>query len=419
MANRIFYGSLGLLLSVPYKNAAINNYFLSGVQSVGIDSELPLVSIPSIGKTQIDLKSLPPTNSINIERILSNRDVFWSELTSDFLFSTNRNSLNYQNTYFLRPEIFGSAVNAWISSQEASVRDKNIPEYDIKIIGTDETSLLDEMSGNSGVAQNIISLPRCLLTQLSYNLDINGSFSESISLTNKKREKIDSNNFDFDTIAGLDNPITNPVLLRRKNVYNNLSVYPSTIERLIRFNDFFNNIEIFGIKNINIELSIDYSDALNTGSINQNEKVNWGKTIGLPISITCSFTITARKLPQVNIDETNSDIAQESILLENDDILILEDDSYVSAQSDTEYERICIVAGVEDGDGGFKFFIWNLGNKNKITSFNQTGGSTDGSIVEYQISYRNDNNDFLTYTQVQASDSVLNPPLFEQTSEKY
>jgi len=278
---------------------------------------------------------------------------------------------------------------------------------------------LDEMSGNSGVAQNIISLPRCLLTQLSYNLDINGNFSESISLTNKKREKIDSNNFDFDTIAGLDNPITNPVLLRRKNVYNNLSVYPSTIERLIRFNDFFNNIEIFGIKNINIELSIDYSDALNTGSINQNEKVNWGKTIGLPISITCSFTITARKLPQVNIDETNSDIAQESILLENDDILILEDDSYVSAQSDTEYERICIVAGVEDGDGGFKFFIWNLGNKNKITSFNQTGGSTDGSIVEYQISYRNDNNDFLTYTQVQASDSVLNPPLFEQTSEKY
>ena len=50
MANRIFYASLGLLLDVPFKNTNITNYFLSGVQSVGIDTEMPTVSFPSIGK---------------------------------------------------------------------------------------------------------------------------------------------------------------------------------------------------------------------------------------------------------------------------------------------------------------------------------------------------------------------------------
>jgi len=419
MANRIFYASLGLLLDVPFKNTNITNYFLSGVQSVGIDTEMPTVSFPSVGKTQVGLKNLPPTNSINIERILSNKDVFWMELSSDYLFSTNRSGLNYSNTYFLKPEIFGTVFNGWISGDESTVRSKNLPEYNLKLIGSNESSLLDDMSGNSGVAQNIISLPNCLLTNISYNLDISGNFLETISLTNQKREKLNSNSFAFDTITGLDNPIDNPILLKRHHVYNNLSVYPASIERLVKFNDFFNGLEIFGIKNIQISLSLEYLDVLNTGNINQNEKVNWNKSVAMPIGIQCTFTITARKLPQVNIDEINSDIGQESILLEDNDILLLEDNSYVSSQSDSEYEQICIVVGVPTGDGNLKFFIWNLGNKNKMTGFNQTGGNTDGSIVEYEVTYQNSNNDFLTYTQIQASDSSLNPPLFEQTSEKY
>lgn len=397
MANRIFFGSLALILNSVTKNNVITDYFLSGVQSVGINSSIETVNIVNVGKTQnYDTLRISPSNEISIERYLSNRDIFWLELSSNYLYSTSRNSFNYGNTFFLKPEIFGLKLSGWESADANVVKSKNIPEYSFTMLATDETSLLDEMTGNSGVAQDIVSLPNCLLTSLSYQLSTEGIFSETISLFNQTRKKLASNNFELDTITGLDNPVTAPVLLKRGQVYNNLSVFPSSITALTDFNNFFNGQEIFGIKDIQIQLSLEYLDSFETGNRQQGEKVNWHKSIALPITVECSFTISARKLPQVDIDPINS-----AFLNTNDN------------------QRICIVAGIPVGDGNIKFFIWNLGSKNKITSFNQTGGSTDGSIVEYEITYRNNNNDFLTYTQIQASDLSLNPPLFEQASEKY
>jgi len=397
MANRIFFGSLALILNSITKNSAITNYFLSGVQSVGINSSIDTINIQNIGKTQnYDMLRIPPSNEINIERYLSNKDIFWSELSSNYLYSTDRNILNYGNTFFLKPEIFGLKLSGWELADANTVKAKNIPEYNFTLLATDETDLLNGLVGNSGTAQDVISLPNCLLTSLSYELSTEGIFSETISLSNKTRQKIASNNFQLDTITGLDNPITTPKLLKRGQVYNNLSVFPSSITALTDFNNFYNGQEIFGIRNIQIELSLEYLESSIIGDIQQGEKVNWHKSVALPIQVTCSFTITARRLPQVNIDPVNS--------------------AFLNSNNN---QRICIVAGIPTGDGNIKFFIWNLGNKNKLTSFNQTGGNADGSIVEYEVSYSNANNDFLTYTQIQASDSSLNPSLFEQASEKY
>jgi hypothetical protein len=395
MANRIFYGSLAVFLNSISKNSSITNYFLSGVQSIGIDTGMEMANISNVGKTQLyDSLRLPPNNEITIERVLSNKDIFWAELGSNFLCNTARNSLTYANTFFLKPEIFGSSINGWDVGQANNVKAKNIPEYDLTLVATDETSLLGEVSGNSGTAQDIISMPKCLLTNLSYNLDVSGFFTENISLSNKIKTKQASNSFNLDSLT-IDNPINDPIILKRGSVYNHFCVLPESIKALTDFNNFFNGQEIFGIKNIKIDLSLEYMDYLTTGQIQQGDKVNWHKTLALPVGVTCSFTISARRLPQVDIDPVNSDFIT------------------------NHNERICIVAGIPLPSGQTKFFIWNLGNKNKMISFNQTGGSADGSIVEYEISYQNNNNDFLTYTQIQASNASLNPALFAQTSESY
>jgi hypothetical protein len=100
MNNRFFYASLGLLLDVD-KNPGITNHFLSGVQSVGVNTNFQTVDNFSVGKTQPHSQYYyDNVNEINIERILSDEDVFWLELASDFLMNENRSNLNYQNTYF-------------------------------------------------------------------------------------------------------------------------------------------------------------------------------------------------------------------------------------------------------------------------------------------------------------------------------
>lgn len=389
MNNRIFFGSQGVLLDVAGKNDLITNYFLSGVQSIGVNSSEEVSTARSVGKSQrFDDLYLEPSNEITLERLLSNEDNFWLELGSDFLYSEPRENLTYSNTYLLKPEIFGLGVNAWTTGSKTAVRAKNIPEYNLSLITTGES---DTVLGASGLSQGVIYFPSCLVNSINYNIANEGFFTESVSLTNKIRDRLTSTNFQID-----NTPVVNPTLLKRQHVYNNLSIYPYTVRQLTDFNKFFNGQEVFSINSISIDLSLSYAVQKNIGKWQQGDQTNWFTSLTLPVEVNCTFNITAK----------NAEVF---------DILNITDNFKESTDSN---QTICIVVGVPY-NGQYKFFIWNLGSRNRLISFNRTGGGTDGGLVEYEVSYRNTNNDFVTYTQEQASDSTLSPGLFSQSTESF
>ena len=392
MNNRIFFASQGLLLDVTGKNNSITNYFLSGVQSVGINTTQEISTNKNIGKSQrFNDIYLEPSNEITLERLISNKDVFWLELGSNFLYSESRSNLDYTNTYLLKPEVFGTSINAWTTANKTTVRAKNLPEYNLTLITTNESDTVLGSAGATGPFQGAIYFPSCLTNSISYNLPSQGFFTESVSLTNKIRDRLSNTTYQID-----NTPVTNPILLKRQHIYNNLCVYPYTVRQLTDFNKLVNGQEVFSINSIDIELNLSYVTQKNIGKWQQGDQTNWFTSLSVPVEVNCTFNITAK----------NTEIF---------DVLNIIENFKESTDSD---QTISIIAGAPYNNQ-YKFFIWNLGSKNRLISFNKTGGGTDGGLVEYAVTYRNTNNDFVTYTQEQASDSSLSPSLFSQSTESF
>lgn len=396
MTNRIYYGSQALLLKSCTKDAGMTNYFIPGVQAVGIDGDAQQIVHSSNGRIQEHtVQYIPSEHDITIERVLGAEDVFWTELSSNFLRNQNRSNFTYLNSGIVNKNIFGTHFSAWQPSDEAAIKAANIPEYRFWLmLDPNENGIIESMTGNSGTVQDVIDVNYCLLSNLSYNMDVNGFFTETIGLVGKSKKRISNTSFTLDNISGLTNPVRYNSLLKRQHVYNNLSVYPNTIQTIIDFNQYFNGQEVFGLQNIRTELSLNY-ERYPFGSAQLASQSNWHTFLSLPLQVNCTFTITARRMPNLNMDEILSVLLEEA----------------------NTYQRIAIVAGISHNNN-IKFFIWNLGSKNRLSSISQSGGDTSGSLVNYDITFTN-TNDFMTYTQVQSNDTALNPPLIEQTTEKY
>lgn len=403
--NRVFYACQAVLLDIPKNAANISNHFIPGVQSVGVNSSENTITISDIGKSQ-GFKNLygKPSNEITIERVLADIDKFWLEKSSANLWnSTNFTGDPYKKSFLLKPENFGMSIPGFSTGQKSAIQQYIIPEYNLKLVYSPESSSVIGNTGLSGTALDIISFPYCLMNSLSYSISVDGFFTESISFGNKVKKKEASNSYTFDTrggdvLQGATGPSSFVTAMRRRHIDNALSVYPSTVVSLTDFNDFYNNQEIFGIKNIEINLNLTYDTGIDTGqwrganSSNHDELNMYTNLTGT--EVTCSFTIATKRSQQFSINNVDNNFSD---------------------------ERICIVAKVKDPADSTKtkFFIWNLGNKNRLTAINQTGGDASGGIVEYTVEYTNTNNDFVTYTQSQVGDSVLSPSLFQQTSEYF
>lgn len=393
MNNRIFYACQAVLLEVPKNPSLPSNHFIPGVQSVGINGSQDVISIFDMGRSQ-GFANLyqQPTNEITIERILSNIDDFWLQKS----FSVGATSFtNYSDSFLLKKANFGACIPGWTGSKSA-IQSDILPEYNLKLIYQEDSKSVIGTSGLSGTALDIVSFPYCLMNSLSYNISTDGFITESISLTNKIRKKEASDSFTFDTRGG-DSSIgssgsTFVNALRRKNISNNLSVYPYVVQQLTDFNDLKDGQEIFGITGIEINLNLTYQQAQDIGKwrgATSPEETNMFTSL-TDVEVTCSFTINTRRSQQFDINNIHNNFG---------------------ANND---QRICIVAKTQypTNPPSDKYFIWNLGNANKLVSFSQTGGDTSGGIVEYTVEYKNTNNDFVTYTSPSST-------LFEQTTEKY
>lgn len=384
----------------------IVDHFIPGVQSVGLDNSTPVFEIKDIGKSQTfqDLYSRPE-HRITIERVLSNLDKLWLEKSSEKLWERgtagNREYWSvmgqadpYKNSFLLKPQNFGLSINGFDNGQKSTTQQYILPEYTIRLIYASENSSVIGSSGLSGNALDVVELPYCLLRSLTYSFGTDGPFTETIELSGKVLDRKSTTSYNFDTRGGDENATGSTFVrtLKRDSFDKSLSVLPSTINSLTSFNQFKDGQEILGITGIEISVSFDYQNFMDNGvwrgsDPGKYEQLNMFSTLQLPVQISCRFTVTARRSQQIDIKQSDVNFTN---------------------------EQICIVSKIKNyEDDRWRFFIFNLGDKNRLASISETGGDTSGSIVEYTVEYINNKNDFVSYTQLQpnADPLVLNPPI--------
>jgi hypothetical protein len=191
---------------------------------------------------------------------------------------------------------------------------------------------------------------------------------------------------------------------------NEKSLLPLEVEKLFLWKDedgnadsaFGNSDQIRGIQNISIEISIDYTSLSDVGIWRGSEdgkeyEQNRWKIVNVPVSVNCSFTGVTRQYLRYQDSLPNEGLIEEA----DENKIRNVDNIYTKARgkrvptnesdSHTANRKIRLVAfGITD-----ELFVWDLGEKNYVTSIEYSGGDTGGGNVEATINYSNQHSDFV------------------------
>ena len=206
------------------------------------------------------------------------------------------------------------------------------------------------------------------------------------------------------------------------------------------------SLKIFGINNINLSLSIDYSQIPDIGFWRGSEKdkeyeQNLFSYMNLPLQVSCSFTGVARRALEYGdfVFNGSPHSSDNATFLRNTDVpfgasgvmdpstgLSFGGGPYIDGLDPSHpnpprfgspkppsdvYNRtdrpIRLVFTTFDVTANAnKFHIIDLGNNNYITSIGTTGGDTTGGNVETTITYQNDHSDMVLVRDTQVRDLI-------------
>jgi hypothetical protein len=328
-SNRIFYGCTAINLWSPDNKISSINGFLEGVQSLGLDSSFENSSIIDYGRPNpIQRLNQKPIFNITLERLISK-----------------------QAPLFLKTDI----------DLISGIFDSSCPEHDLLIIyGPDSEAFVRADETN-----DLMLFQNMVLKTLSYSISIqNPSLRESISLSGRIQKK------EASIIMGLvepqyagsteDNP-QNGMIARmdyRSHKISEGSILPLTVEEWVDYTEGMSTEKQFiGLTSIDISCNINHKELVDIGKwrgANPSEVNRYNLPL-LPIDITCSFKFNAKRSIRKDLTVTDDNFSD---------------------------EEIKIIVGP---------FAFNLGEKNKLVSINKSGGSTNGEIIEYELSYSNTN----------------------------
>lgn len=370
MADRIFYACQAVFFSCP--KTGVTDNFLNGVQSISVRNTLDNIPINDNGRAQSISLYTEPQNEITIERVFSNLDGI---LTNNYL-----TPANYSQGHILNPSNLGVACTGNPST--------DLSEYSIKLAYSDPLSETAQ-----GTALDIVTYYKALLTSLSYEFSVGSVFKESITFSNKITNKEVSNAIPVTSLPIYlgGTKTTNLEVLRRSNFDLVNSVLPTSVNTIAKLGDFKSGQEIYGITSIKVDLSIDYERMKDTGKWRGSDvqsQVNLWTTVKLPLSISCSFTVTGRREYANSILNSDKNFLPQRIVL--------------------------VIKTMDPVTRAAKYKVVDLGTKNYLNSLEKSGGSTSGDNLEFTLQYKNTNNDFSTYDR---SDTNINSLM--QTTEIY
>ena len=314
--SRIFYACQAVLTTkrnAAAESDATDGVFLNGVQSIGINGDMPSQSLLDIGREQRQFHYYCQQNfEITIERrIDKDSDFFYFVDPSDY----TAGAAGYKTSHILYKDNLHD-------KGFADDTGKSLRNYDITILyAPDKFSYIgaenDATPSSSDPDKNkIISVTykSCLLSNIEYNIGVDG-ITESVTLFTKQFRF----NKDLSTLSayGIDNdlPQTGEVLKRQhldilKQPVDRKSRLPQEVISMFEVGDAesvydgddgtIRPLKIFGINNISLSLSIDYSQIPDIGfwrgsEIGKEYEQNLFSYMNLPLQVSCSFTGVARR----------------------------------------------------------------------------------------------------------------------------
>jgi len=374
---RIFHACQGVFYkkvsTASYVSDPTDHTFLSGVQSVGVNIDTPSYSLPDIGRSQRNyLWYDQPDIEITIQRVID-------KAASPFYVPASTS--NYESSYFL------STANFGMSGDE-------LPNYNIVIVyGKDDSEWIGKTTPLDPTPDFIesITYEYCLLTNISYTINANETVTESLTFITKSSRR----NTDYLEATDYTNVPSFPEtsdLIKWDHITG--GTYPDEVTQT-----FTPNAELQGLQSIDISLTINYDELTDIGNWRGSElssgtdlkanEINKWKYIGIPLEVTCSFTgivtqgfrsgETAFNRAVKNVDENFNTMAN-------------------AAPGQTADASILVAATIPTNViTNNIYYMWDLNNKNYLSSISYSGGDAPSGNVEVTLEYANTFNDFVPY----------------------
>ena len=348
--NRIFYACQAVYVDGTY---------LQNVQAVGIDYSADATGISDTGRSQQQRSFYSkPEITISIQREVN---------TTAVPFYAPASVTSYENAYILKNGNLGTS--GWDSSSL-------LKEYAIEVAYGS-----DDLSGNI----ESTTLKYCLLTEVSYEISVDGRMTENLSFVTRNLTKSGS------AAAPIGTPLTGTIFKRHHlDVENEDFILPSEVKSVVDVENDDGDDVARAVQSISVSAAFDYGEMTDVGKWRGSDqsvdpfqsKQNKWRYITTPIGVTCEITAIVRKSIQQNI---------------------LIDDTNFMGDFPTPNREIKVVIGPEASNPSAPtWFVIDLGKKNYLTGISFSGGDTGGGNVEATFSYTNTNNDFVPYRGTQA-----------------
>jgi hypothetical protein len=353
--------------------------FLTGVSSVGVNTNTPSESLIDVGRFQQRFHYYGQQEiEITIERVIdSASDLFY---TSSGAYGVSK----YGSLHLLAPDNLG------VQGLEDS-DDRILRHYHITLLyGADQYSRLGSNTADGGDANKVFSTiyPDCLLTNISYKMSVDGPVTESITLITKSSIYSSSTSlsaYNLPTKSAIQSGNT----LQRSSFdfTSGSSLLPEEVTTIFDLSTTLEGQKVLGINSIDINIGIEYNELTDVGqwrgAATQKQQNRW-RFINLPIQITAGFTGTARQqypasMPNRGALFSASDGSEAAIVGKYDEW--------------TKVDRKIRLAAKTFPSGLLKYFIWDLGERNYLTDISVSGGDSGGGNVETTMTYQNDCSD--------------------------
>lgn len=337
--NRIFYATQAVALKTQTGDGVINLnwYYPRGLQSVGITTNFGLEQVFQMG--QIDLYE-------NIE------DVPEVEVTMSKVIDGT-------------PPLYFMCMGGGDGFDKASGKElvalaNNRVNFRLGIYS-------DTNSAATGTPTVYVDCSGMYLSSVSYTIPVDGNATEDITLVGNNKvwnsgvlgapsnKGVFSNNTDAGTM-------TAPSIARRYKYNPTGSTVPSGVG---------GGIPVPEGRSAPIIQSISVSTNLGREAINElGRMAPYHRYVTFPVEVTSEFQIVASSGDYVNADDFNNVAAANACTA-----------TYRNLQDKTILIKIC-------GSGSNDSLSIDLGNKNKLTSVNYTGGDTGGGNATVTYSYQ-------------------------------
>lgn len=400
--DRIYYAAQGVLYkeyqtTTSGGDEAPTSYnWLSGVQAVGISSDTPNNSgYVDGGRFQRKYISYGKTGfEITISRVIPSDGSFFYNVDAV-------GTKNYETTHILADGNIGYDGFS-----------NNLRSYDITLVyGSDSFDYIGQGNdlGGAQTDENTImatTYRRCLLTAVSYSLNVDGSFTEDLSFSGFIATQDTNTTLSDYTNLNAALPESKTTLKRQfLDVAN--TVFPEEIVNQFNLGNSKDGQTILGLQTIDISCTIEYSDLLDIGRWNGGDLGAAGTTTAnraqvnkfrqvSGTEVTCEFTGITRAQYHAQPNYFN---------FENVDNLWTAgatDGIGTASNFYTHDKEINIV--IKDSPAASNYFHIMLGKSNCFQGFSTSGGDAgDSGPATTTGSYVNYHNDFVTFKDSSAT----------------